>query len=350
MGFVNQIGEIFSNLFGFVQPLYLIIYVLLVGGAVALAFTKKISRSLAYTIAILPIGIFLLSFMVIGVKKPIDEQAEIDAVEKKIISKLTLIRDVQEEMFKQKNMYARSAEDLINFYNNGKVPIVEKKEKDYGQDSVVVRIDTLEILDAKDVIMNNIKEAQGSAKTQIELDHLNRMMAYAKDFNNIAVIPSNGGKPLKFEWFADTIRKGGVLVHVFEIKDVAPINPKRGGEIDPKTRKTIKDKIERLTKKKDTLNDNIRFVEAQRKPILKKSKDIRKKKRELEESKKTNSAEYTAILKEYEPFKKELAPWDDKLSNYKSILKEVEDKLTILKEKPLKVGARDEPSTAGNWQ
>jgi len=350
MSFIDQIGEIFSNLFGFIKPLYLIIYLLLVGAVVALAFTKKVSKSLAYTVAILPVGVFLLSFMVVGVKKPIDEQAEIDGVEKKIISKLTLIRDVQEEMFKQKGMYARTPEALVDFFNNGKVPIVEKKEKDYGQDSVVVTIDTLEILDAKAVIINKIKAAQNAAKTQIELDHLGRVMKFANDFANIAYIPSNGGKQQKFEWFADTIRKGGVKVHVFEIKDAAPINPKRGGSIDPKTRKTVKEQMDRLTKKKDTLNDNIRFVEAKRKPILKESRDIRKKMKELEDEKKTNSAEYTALINEYKPFKDKLTPWDDKLSRYKTILKDVEDKITMLKEKPLKVGARDEPSTAGNWQ
>ena len=154
MGFVNQIGEIFSNLFGFVQPLYLIIYLLLVGGAIALAFTKKISRSLAYTIAILPIGIFLLSFMVKGVKKPIDEKTEIETVERKVISKLTLIRDVQEEIFKNKGAYARTPEELIEFFNNGKIPILEKKEKIFvvgGKDSVLTTIDTLDILNTKDV-------------------------------------------------------------------------------------------------------------------------------------------------------------------------------------------------------
>lgn len=350
MSFLDQIGEIFSNLFGFVKPVYLIIYLVIVGAVVALAFTKKISNSLASTIAILPIGVYLLAFMIMGVKIPIDQQAEIDAVEKRIIAKLTLIRDVQEEMFKQKGAYARKPEALIEFFNNGRVPIIEKKEKDLGNDSVVVTIDTLQIIPAKELILNNIKATKAKAKSQIEIDHLDRLIRYANDFQNIVVIPSNGGKANNFEWFADTIRKGGVLVHVFEIKDVAPINPKRGGIFDPAKRKTIAERMERLDKKRKTLLDNISFVEAKRKPILKESRDIRKKMRTLEEDKKTGTAEYKAVLAEYQPFKEKLAPWDSKLSDYKTILKEVSDKLTILKEKPLKVGSRDEPSTAGNWQ
>lgn len=351
MSLIDQISGILSNLFGFVQPLYIIIYAVLVGVAIALAFTKKVPKSLAYTIAILPVGIFLLSFMVVGVKKPIDEQAEIDAIEKKVISKLTLIRDVQEEMFKQKGMYARTPEALIEFFNNGKVPIVEKKEKDYGKDSVVVTVDTLDILDAKDVIMNKIKDAQNAAKTQIELDHLSRVLGYAKDFANIAYIPSNSKEPLKFEWFADTIIKSGVKVHVIEIKDVAPVNPKRGGTIDPMTRKTVAEQLARLNKKKnDTLLGNIKIVEDKRRPFLKDSRAIRNKMKKLEEEKQEKSAEYIALVKEFAPFKKELDPLETRLKRYKGILKEIEDKITVLKEKPLRIGSRVDPTTSGNWQ
>lgn len=350
MGFIDQIGEIISNLFGFVKPIYLIVYLVLVAGAVALAFTKKISNNLASTIAILPLGIYLLLFMVMGVKIPIDEQAEIDAIEKRIISKLTLIRDIQEEMFKQKSMYARTPEALIDFFKNGKIPITEKKEKDLGNDSVLVTIDTLQIVSAKELMASNIKAAKSKAKSQRNIDHLNRMMGFVNDIDNIAIVPSNGDQRNKFDWFADTIRKGGVLVHVFEIKDVSPVNPKRGGIFDPAKRELISTRMKKLNEKKKTLDDNVRFVESKRKPILKSSRDIRKKMKALEEEGKTNGTQYEALVAKFQPFKEELAPWDAKLSNYKTILKDVEDKLTILKEKPLKVGARDEPSTAGNWQ
>ena len=350
MGFLDQIGEIISNLFGFVKPIYLIIYLVLVAGAVALAFTKKISNNLASTIAILPLGIYLLVFMVMGVKIPIDEQTEIDAIERKVIAKLTLIRSIQDEMFKQKGSYARSSGALVDFFKNGKIPIIEKKEKDLGNDSVLVTIDTLQILSTKEWMTNNIKTAKDKAQTQQTIDHLNRMLGFANDIDNIAVIPTNGNKRNNFLWFADTIRKGGVLVHVFEIKDVAPVNPKRGGVFDPAKREVVSVRVDRLNEKKKTLDDNIRLIESKRKPILKESKDIRKKMKALEDDKKTNGVEYKDLVAKFQPFEDRLAPWNDKLTNYKTILKDVKDKLTILDEKPLKVGSRDEPSTAGNWQ
>lgn len=351
MSFVNQISEIISNLFGFVQPVYLIIYLVVVGAAIALAVTKKISSNLASTVAVLPLGVYLVVFMVMGVKVPIDQQAEIDAVEKKIIAKLTLIRDIQEEIAKQKGMYAAKPEDLIDFFKNGKIPIVEKKEKDLGNDSVVVKIDTLQILSTKEKVLNRLKEDKAKAKTQIQISHIDRMIKYANDIDNIAVIPSNGGKSLNFEWFADTIRKGGVLVPVFEIKDAAPINPKRGGIFDPAKRTTIKAKIEELEKKKKTLTDNMLYVKNERKKILDDdAKALRKRMRALEEGGKKTSPEYKELVDKFAKYQTKLTPWDNKMTDYQTILKDVEDKLTILKEKPLKVGSKDEPSTAGNWQ
>ncbi|EAY26175.1 hypothetical protein [Microscilla marina] len=351
MGFFNQISEIISNLFGFVQPVYLIVYLVVVGAVIALAVTKKISYNLASTVAVLPLGVYLLVFMVMGVKVPIDQQTEIDNVEKKIIAKLTLIRDIQEELAKQKGMYAGKSEELINFFKNGKIPIVEKKEKDLGNDSVIVKIDTLQIISTKERILNRLKEDKAKAKTQIQISHIDRMIKFANDIENIAVIPSNGGKQLKFEWFADTIRKGGVLVPVFEVKDAAPINPKRGGEFDPAKRVPIKDRIEALEQKKKTLVDNMLYVKNERKKILDDdAKAIRKRMRALEEADKKSSAEYQELVEKFKKYQTRLAPWDEKMTDYQTIMKDVEDKLTILKEKPLKVGSKDEPSTAGNWQ
>ena len=108
--------------------------------------------------------------------------------------------------------YADDWQDLTSFIENGKVPITQVTEKVFsvnGKDSIAVTIDTLRMKSAIQEIREHIKI------TDTELAQL-------------SIVPQSGKT---FELYANEFEGR----HVVEVKDPAPINPRRqeDGDLKP---------------------------------------------------------------------------------------------------------------------
>lgn len=162
-----------------------------------------------YSAVLLIISIGLAYFLYIKIQEPIEEAKRIAMIESKVIDKLKFIRDVQKEYLLQNNRYCGSWDTLQMFVNEGKKVITQTKEyvitMSYGADTSIFRVDTLGVFLLKDSVFNSTKYPG------INISEMSR-------------IPFSGKT---FEVFADRIDRSGVMVDVFEVKDVAPVNPMR---------------------------------------------------------------------------------------------------------------------------
>jgi hypothetical protein len=167
-----------------------------------------------FKIKVLSTALFIISlglayFLYIKIKEPIEEAQRIAMIEERVINKLKFIRDVQKEYLLQNNRYCGSWDTLQRFVNEGKKVLTQTKEyvitMSYGADTSIFKTDTLGIFLLKDSVFNNIQYPD-------------------ININEISRIPFSGKQ---FDIFSDRISKGGVMVDVFEVKDTAPVNPKR---------------------------------------------------------------------------------------------------------------------------
>lgn len=167
-----------------------------------------------FTILLFVVAIGLGYFLTTSIKTDIESEEKIRNTEQRIINKLKIIREAQITYQTVHGRYTDSWDTLINFINNGEIPIVEKREQifmlAYGADSTVVEYDTLGMVSVRDSVFN-------------ERQYPNL------DVENLPVIPGSDGK--KFDLYAGTITKGtGAKVNVMEVKDTHVINPARRKE------------------------------------------------------------------------------------------------------------------------
>lgn len=146
-----------------------------------------------------------------GVNDVVEEEKRIALLEAATIQKLEMLRDAQLAYQASNGKYASTWDSLKMFIENGKIYLVQRTETtrllDYGAEETTVTYDTLGSVGVMDSLFNERK---------------------FPDFNLdlLPVVPGTGGK--QFEFFADKVEKtGGYLVNVFEIRDPAPVNPKR---------------------------------------------------------------------------------------------------------------------------
>ena len=164
------------------------------------------------TFVFLAIAIGIAYYLFDRIKFSIEEEERIANIESLVIDKLKFIRDA-EILYKEANgQYTSDWNKLMSFLDTGKLYIVQRREittlLDYGAEETTIEIDTLGSIPARDTLYH----------TPI----------YDKfKINNIASIPHSGQK---FELFADKISRNNVEVDVFEVVDVAPVNPARRGE------------------------------------------------------------------------------------------------------------------------
>ena len=108
------------------------------------------------SIVFLLTAIGLAYFLVSRIKFAIDEEQRIEVSEAAVIEKLKLIRDIQIAYQEIHSRYTDNWDSLINFAKYGQYPITKRSEtiieKPYGGDSVIVNIDTLEIITVKEYI------------------------------------------------------------------------------------------------------------------------------------------------------------------------------------------------------
>jgi len=236
------------------------------------------------TYVLFALSIFLAWYLYSSINTTIEFRKSIAATEGKIVEKLRLIRESEKIFLEQHGHYTSDWDSLVNFIQNGKVPVTVRTETiiplSYGKDSIQVKIDTIDIVAAKDKIFKKsyainaadngvfmgfaVKEGDevvrlqksyrlqraGSNKID-EFTFLEKgiVASLAKvssgqeitkgaylitvedyqfnpdiDITNLKEVPGSGKE---FEIFTDKLDRNGVPVNVIFVRDPAPVNPDR---------------------------------------------------------------------------------------------------------------------------
>ncbi len=129
------------------------------------------------SIVFLAASLGLAYYLGSSIKSTIDERELITEQEEAVIDKLKLIREAEIVYQEVHGNYTSDWDKLIDFIQNGQVPIIEKKETiftlSYGADSVLVEYDTLEIVPAKNQIFmatHNINAANNGTFVEFKFN------------------------------------------------------------------------------------------------------------------------------------------------------------------------------------
>lgn len=175
------------------------------------------------SILLLVVSLVLGGYLVSSIKSSIDTKEQIARVEEKVQKKLEIIRKAEIGFQSAYGDYTDNWGTLANFIEADSFFITQKTETiiplSYGADSVVVTIDTLGTVPVMDSLFSHPK-----------------FVNY--DFRALKFIPETDNA--EFEIFADEITKSGVKVDVIEVRDTAPVNPKRKEENDGRNRKPLR--------------------------------------------------------------------------------------------------------------
>lgn len=114
----------------------------------------NLSKILAYVL--FAVSLALAYYLYNSINSTIEFREKIVSTERQITDKLAVIREAQKVYLEQHGKYTSSWDTLINFIETGSVPIIVKTEtiipKSYGVDSVLVKIDTIGQVSAKEKI------------------------------------------------------------------------------------------------------------------------------------------------------------------------------------------------------
>lgn len=233
------------------------------------------------SIVFLAVALYLGYFLFDSIKSVIDEEKFIKKAENGVIDKLKLIRDTEVAFQLVHGKYTSDWDSLISFLDSGTIYITERREeiipKEYGTEEIIVHIDTLGKMTAKEyvftenyllsasdtgVISNINFKVQDNITKNYQLyqlqtddklfkvrseyegivtkiyvrrgqlinkgDNIADMIRYKyalnMDISQLANIPNSDKK---FDIFADKINRSGVWIDVFEVKDIIPVNPER---------------------------------------------------------------------------------------------------------------------------
>ena len=180
----------------------------------------NLTKILTYVFLVIAIG--LAAYLVNLIYSDIESKRRIAEVEAEVVKKLKMIREAQMAYQAVHGQYTSDWDKLISFINSGKIYVIERREEiialDYGADSLVVHVDTLDAVNVRDSLFSQAK-------------YPNLII------ENLPIIPESGKK---FEIFADKITKSGVTVDVIEVKDVDPIDKTRKEDSDIKNRRPLR--------------------------------------------------------------------------------------------------------------
>jgi hypothetical protein len=248
------------------------------------------------TVVLLLFSLGLGYFLYSGIQEVIDTTEQIQTTEAAIIEKLRIIREAEGVYQEQNGKYTASWDTLANFILNAKVPILQRREelkqKAYGGEEVIVHVDTLGFVSAKErifkknytmnatdngtfmgyrvkvgqaVVKNmkaylirvgdrtneppfaengiieslaDVKEGQEVTKGQILINYSNYVFNKNTDVTKLGEVPGNPGA--MFDIFVKKIDRNGLLVDVIEVRDPKPINPLRKESNELKTRKPLR--------------------------------------------------------------------------------------------------------------
>lgn len=246
------------------------------------------------TIILLAVSLYLAYYLYSGVQKTIDDKLAIETKEASTIDRLKLIREAEIVFQEVNGNYTANMDSLATFIETGKVPIIERREeikqKAYGGEDVIIHIDTLGFISAKErifkknsavnasdngifmgykvkvgdyVITNQKGYAIKVGEKVNELPFLEKgtvsVLADVKvgdaltkgqslislwdyRFNPNTDLKKLGEKEdgTKFEIFAGKVDRSGVMVQVIEVYDPKPDNPARKESNDQKNRKPLR--------------------------------------------------------------------------------------------------------------
>lgn len=252
-----------------------------------------------FSIVALLIAITLAYFLVSSIKFAIDEEKRITQSEAIVIEKLKLIREAQKAYHEVNSRYTNNWDSLINFIDYGKYYVTKRSERivelAYGADSIIVTIDTIDIIAAKNYIFIKnhdvfiagdgdfmeffVKKGQKIRKGQklyslvsavngkkvnkmsklngviTSIENIARNTTMAKgellmqvredkfNFNTniseLAIIPLTNPAE-KFDLFADRIEKNRLMVNVVEVRDTKPVDPTRKEDNEANNKKPLR--------------------------------------------------------------------------------------------------------------
>lgn len=255
----------------------------------------NLTRILSYAFFIVSLG--LAYFLYYNINSTIEFKEAIVTTEKQITDKLAVIRESEKVYLEQFGHYTANWDSLINFIENGKVPITLRTEKitqlSYGEEKVEVQVDTIGFMPAKDRIFKKtltvnsstdgvllgllaksgdyvVKgspayrlRAEGKEKADIynfteqgtitfvasiapgneirKGTTLYNMWDYilnpAVDIKSLSVVPGSNGKT--FDIYVGKIERNNSKVSVIEVKDPSPINPERKASNEAEKRKPL---------------------------------------------------------------------------------------------------------------
>jgi hypothetical protein len=253
---------------------------------------STLTKILTAVLLIASIGLFV--YLYGSVEKVITEREAIANKEAAVIDRLSLIREAEIVFQEVNGRYTANWDSLITFIENGRVPIVERREeikqKAYGGEEIILHVDTLGFVSAKDRIFKKnftanaadygtfagfkVKVGDQVLKNQkaygIKVDGQVKEAPFTEDgtitqladikigdqvtkgktlinywnyvFNPNVDIKKIGYKPgtdTKFDIYVGKVNKSGLMVEVIEVKDPKPDNPMRSAKNEIKTRQPL---------------------------------------------------------------------------------------------------------------
>jgi hypothetical protein len=251
-----------------------------------------LTKILTAVLFIASVGLFI--YLYGSVEKVITEREAIASKEAAVIERLSLIREAEIVFQEVTGKYTANWDSLINFIENGKVPIVERREeikqKAYGGEEIIVHTDTLGFVTAKerifkknytanasdygtfagfkvkvgDQVLKNqkafgirvdgevkeapfqedgfvtgladIKVGDPVTKGKTLISYWNYVFNPNVDLKRLAYKP---GTDTKFDIYVGKVDKSGLMVQVIEVKDPSPDNPKRSAKNEQKPRQPL---------------------------------------------------------------------------------------------------------------
>lgn len=251
------------------------------------------------TVVLLLLSLYLAWFLYSGVQKTIDDRESITTKEALVIERLSLIREAEVVFQEVNGRYTANWDSLANFIENGQVPILERREeikqKAYGGEEVILHIDTLGFVSAKErifkknyslnaadngvfmgfkfkvgdrVIKNqkayslkvgekvneppfqdqgiitsvaNVNIGDAVRKGQVLANFWEYMFKPNVDIKKIGIKPTTDGtgdKPFIIQ--VNKVDKSGIMVQVIEVIDPTPDNPARKESNDARPRKPLR--------------------------------------------------------------------------------------------------------------
>lgn len=249
------------------------------------------------SIVLFVVSLGLAWYLYDSIHSTIEFRESIASTEKQITDKLAVIREAEKAFLEQNGHYTANWDSLINFIENGRVPITLRTEKitalSYGEEKVEVIVDTIGFMPARDRIFKKnystnaasdgifqgflvkVGDAviKGSPAYRLKPKDRDRTEVYTfiekgtivalanvkpgeqvtrgrnlismwdyhlnpnVDIKNLSVVPGSNGK--QFDIYVGKINRNNSMVSVIEVKDPAPINPERKASNEAKTRQPL---------------------------------------------------------------------------------------------------------------